>query len=99
MADDFLVRHNNTADHYWLNWDLAQMTAILSIGILSDNQEMINKVIQYFKNGIGPGNVNTAVLHLYDDPDGSGREAGAMSGVRSRPGTRHVMLCIDRVFL
>lgn len=39
MADDFLVRHNNTADHYWLNWDLAQMTAILSIGILSDNQE------------------------------------------------------------
>ena len=62
MADDFLIRHNNTTDHYWLNWDLAQMTAILSIGILSDNQEMINKVIQYFKNGIGPGNVDMAVF-------------------------------------
>ena len=91
MADDFLVRHNNTADHYWLNWDLAQMTAILSIGILSDNQEMINKVIQYFKNGIGPGNVNTAVLHLYDDPDGSGEKLGQCQESGRDQG--HAMLC------
>lgn len=91
MADDFLVRHNNTTDHYWLNWDLAQMTAILSIGILSDNQEMINKVIQYFKNGIGPGNVNTAVLHLYDDPDGSGEKLGQCQESGRDQG--HAMLC------
>ena len=65
MADDFLTRHNGTTDHYWLNWDLAQMTALLSIGILGDNQEMINEVIQYFKNGIGPGNVNTGVMVIY----------------------------------
>lgn len=91
MADDFLIRHNNTTDHYWLNWDLAQMTAILSIGILSDNQEMINKVIQYFKNGIGPGNVNMAVLHLYDDPDGSGEKLGQCQESGRDQG--HAMLC------
>ena len=63
MADDFLVRHNNTADHYWLNWDLAQMTAILSIGILSDNQEMINKVIQYFKNPVATRDTPCYAVH------------------------------------
>ncbi len=69
QASDFLVRHNNTYDHYWLNWDLASMTSILSMGILMDDQEMINEAIIYFKNGIGSGNYQKAANFVYDDPD------------------------------
>lgn len=71
-ASDFLVRHNNTHDHYWLNWDLASMTAILSIGILTDDQDKINEAIIYFKNGIGAGNYQKAANFVYDDPDPTG---------------------------
>lgn len=69
QATDFLVRHNNTYDHYWLNWDLASMTAILSMGILTDNQDMINEAIIYFKNGIGAGNYQKAANNVFTDPD------------------------------
>lgn len=35
----FLSTHNGNecALHYWLNWDLSAMTALLSIGILADD--------------------------------------------------------------
>ena len=38
FATNFLSTHEGRACalHYWLNWDLANMTAILSIGILND---------------------------------------------------------------
>lgn len=91
MADDFLKNHNNTTDHYWLNWDLAQMTAILSIGILADNQEKINQAILYFKNGIGAGNIQKAVVALHDDPDGSGEKLGQCQESGRDQG--HAMLC------
>lgn len=34
VSDMFLKNHNGGQGnmHYWLNWDLAQMTSILSIG-------------------------------------------------------------------
>jgi hypothetical protein len=85
LAHDFLVYHRNTTDHYWLNWDLAAMTAILSIGILNDNQLYINEAIQYFKSGIGAGNIGKAVVALHNDPDsneilGQCQEAGRDQG-------------------
>ncbi len=71
-ATDFLKRHNNTTDHYWLNWDLASMTSILAMGILTEDQDKINEAILYFKNGIGSGNYQKAANFVYDDPDGTG---------------------------
>jgi len=70
-ASRFLQTHNNTACslHYWLNWDLANMTAILSIGILSDDNYKINEAIKYFKKGIGAGNIENAVPYIHKDPD------------------------------
>lgn len=72
QANDFLARHNNTYDHYWLNWDLAAMTAILSMGILTDDQEKVNEAVAYFKTGIGAGRFEKAAPFVYDDPDGTG---------------------------
>ena len=48
-ASDFLAHKEACKQHSWLNWDLAQMTSILSIGILCDDQDKINEAILYFK--------------------------------------------------
>lgn len=59
----------NGDDHWWMNWDLASMTAILSIGILTDNQDMVNEAILYFKQGTGPGCImRKGVIAVFDDP-------------------------------
>lgn len=64
------VQQNSGGGHYWLNWDLAAMTTILSIGVLSENQDYINEAIMYFKGvGAGPGNIRKAVPFLHQDPD------------------------------
>lgn len=37
LNDDFLTKHNGTkVDHYWANWDLANMASLLEIGVLTD---------------------------------------------------------------
>ena len=67
----FLSTHNGNecALHYWLNWDLSAMTALLSIGILADDNFKINEAIQYFKFGIGSGNIGNGVPFIHLDPD------------------------------
>lgn len=75
--------------HYWWNWDLAALSTILSIGILSDNQDYINEAIMYQKGmGGGPGNILNGVPYLHPDPDsdellGQGNELGRDQGHNS----------------
>ena len=70
VSNMFLKNHNGGQGnmHYWLNWDLAQMTSILSIGILCDDNVLINQAIVYFKNEEGrykeAGNIKNAVPFL-----------------------------------
>ncbi len=92
-ASRFLQTHNNACEtHYWLNWDLANMTAVLSIGILTDDNYKINEAIKYFKLGIGNGNIAKAVPFMYKDPDsdqmiGQSQESGRDQG--------HATLCVS----
>lgn len=91
-ASRFLQTHNNACEtHYWLNWDLANMTAVLSIGILTDDNYKINEAIKYFKMGLGNGNITKAVPFIYKDPDsdqmiGQCQESGRDQG--------HATLCV-----
>ncbi len=63
----------NYGDHWWMNWDLASMTALLSIGILTEDQDMINEAILHFKQGEGPGCImRKGVLLMEEDPSGTG---------------------------
>ncbi len=63
----------NNTDHWWMNWDLASMTALLSIGILSDDQDMINEAILHFKQGEGPGCImRKGIITMEEDPSGTG---------------------------
>jgi hypothetical protein len=93
QASKFLSLHNGVSCplHYWLNWDLAQMTAVLSIGILTDDNFKINEAIQYFKYGVGSGNITNAVPFTYQDPNsseiiGQCQESGRDQG--------HATLCV-----
>jgi len=67
LALDFLERHNGACDsHYWANWDIANMNTVLAIGILADDKSKINYAIQYFKKGIGTGNIDHAVVYRHN---------------------------------
>ena len=67
----FLENHHNNDNplHYWLNWDLAALNAILSVGILCDDKTLVDYVINYSANGTGTGNVNNAIVATHEDAD------------------------------
>lgn len=84
-AHGFLQKGAGCAMHYWLNWDLAQMNAILAIGILTEDNSKITEAIKYFKLGQGTGNIANAVPYMHKDPDsaemlGQGNESGRDQG-------------------
>lgn len=90
LCSKFLKEQNG--QHYWMNWDMAQMTAILSIGILAEDQNMVNEAILYFKQGAGPGNINgKAIVKVFDDPSGSGEKLA--QGNESGRDQGHNTLC------
>ncbi len=85
---DFLVRHNNAQiDHYWANWDLAQLNTILAIGVFTDSSTLYDEAIDYFKHGAGNGSVTKAIWKLYPEQGlGQVQESGRDQG--------HAMLVI-----
>lgn len=98
LAKTFLSNHNGGqgTQYCWLNWDLANLTAMLSIGILVEDNYMINYAINYFKNEDAlfseNGNIMNAVPYLHKDPDseemlGQCEESGRDQG--------HAQLCVS----
>ena len=80
-AHRFLVRHNGTCDtHYWVNWDLCNMACVMAVGILCDNRAIYNEAVNYFKTGVGNGNINRMVNFLYDGGLGQWQESGRDQG-------------------
>jgi hypothetical protein len=74
---DFLTRHNNACiSHYWANWDICNMTAILGIGVLCDDTAKFNEAISYFKSGAGNGAIANAVPYLHPGGLGQWQETG-----------------------
>ncbi|MFC7619287.1 hypothetical protein [Microlunatus sp. GCM10028923] len=65
LNKDFLVRRHGTCDgHYWANWDLCNMAAVLSIGIFNDDQAKVDEIIEYFWNDKGQGSIQHVIPHL-----------------------------------
>lgn len=65
----FLDHHQDNAcgnKHYWSNWDLVNLCSYMAIGILTDNSEMVDYVVDYFTNtsskNYGNGNVYNLCL-------------------------------------
>jgi hypothetical protein len=77
----FLVAHNGTrSSHYWANWDLCNMDAILAIGVLCDRPDIYDEAIAYFKAGIGNGNIDHTVYYIHPGNLGQWQEAGRDQG-------------------
>ena len=70
---EFMDKHqNNCDDHYWSNWDLVNMCSYLAIGVLTENNDMVNYVVNYFYSGAGNGCIKKLIQGTFDDPLGSG---------------------------
>ena len=81
MNHDFLSRHNGAKiDHYWANWDLANMSSMLAVGVLTDRADIYSEAVEYFKHGQGNGAIEHAVWMLYPDGLGQVQESGRDQG-------------------
>ena len=74
----FLQLHGNSTcgspKHYMSNWDLVNLCSYLQIGILCEDDEIVNYVADYFtKTGTGLGSLPNIVQKTYDFtcPDGT----------------------------
>lgn len=86
----FLESHWGTCkSHYWANWDLANLTSVLAIGILTDDRAIYNYAINYLQKGDGNGNWYKAINHVFD-----GDNAGLAQIQESGRDQGHATLCI-----
>jgi len=71
LAILFLENHHGNANalHYWLNWDLAALNALVSVGVLTNDQALVNYAISYVNNGEGTGNKDNAIVATHSDTD------------------------------
>ncbi|CAN7363335.1 alginate lyase family protein [Pseudoduganella sp. LjRoot289] len=81
MCHDFLTRHNNAdITHYWANWDLCAMCAVVAIGVLCDDGALFDEAVDYFKNGAGNGAPAQAVYYMHPGYLGQWQESGRDQG-------------------
>ncbi len=81
LQSDFLKRHNGACEsNYWANWDLANMAAVLAIGVFADRDDIFDEGIEYFKHGDGQGAIEQAVHFVHPDGSGQWQEAGRDQG-------------------
>ena len=59
---------------YWSNWDLVNMASYLSIGILTENDDMVDYVVNYFYQGAGNGCIKRLIRGEHTDPLGTGED-------------------------
>ena len=86
----FLETHWGTCkSHYWANWDLANLTSVLAIGILTDDRAIYNYAINYLQQGDGNGNWYKAINHVFD-----GENTGLAQIQESGRDQGHATLCI-----
>jgi hypothetical protein len=87
LVERFLVGNSHGSDHndacitnYWANWDLANMAAMIAIGVFTDNRGIYNRGIEYFKNGAGNGSIRHAVPFVHSSTLGQWQESGRDQG-------------------
>ena len=74
LAILFLQNHHNTASdanakHYWMNWDMAALNALMSVGVLTDDKALVDYALDYMDNGNGNGSKANAIVATHQDAD------------------------------
>jgi Alginate lyase len=81
LSHDFLLNHNGSCiSHYWANWDLVNIAAVLAIGIVLDDSVMVQEAVTYFISGAGNGAIGKAVTFIHPDGLGQWQESGRDQG-------------------
>lgn len=81
MNRDFLAGHNGASiDHYWANWDLANIASMLAIGVFTDRHDIYRAAVEYYLHGAGNGSLDHLVWKLYDGDLGQWQESGRDQG-------------------
>ncbi|HLP76885.1 MAG TPA: alginate lyase family protein, partial [Candidatus Paceibacterota bacterium] len=74
----WLAGQNNS--HYWANWTLANMCSMLAIGVLCDDQAIVNEALNHFYNGVHTGGIENSVYYVHPDGLGQWQESGRDQG-------------------
>jgi hypothetical protein len=81
LSHDFLLNHNNACiSHYWANWDLVSMAAVLAIGVVIDDTSLFFEAVDYFKNGAGNGSISHVIWKIHPNGLGQWQESGRDQG-------------------
>lgn len=81
IGNNWGLPHNDAYfQNYWANWDLCNMASAMAIGIFCDNEEIYNKAVDYFKNGIGNGSIYNAIPYVHADGTAQWQESGRDQG-------------------
>ena len=66
--------------HYWANWDLCNIGALMAIGVFTDRQDLYDEALNYVYNGVGNGAFDKAIYYLHAGNLGQGQEEGRDQG-------------------
>jgi hypothetical protein len=73
--------HNGTCDtHYWANWDLFAMNAVIAIGVVCDRRDIYKEAINYYLAGVGNGAAARVVWQTHPGYLGQWQESGRDQG-------------------
>lgn len=76
-------------DLYYANhlsqWDLCNIASLHAIGVLADDQSIVDEAVDYFKTGVGMGALDNAIWFVHEESGsgkslGQGQEAGRDQG-------------------
>ena len=74
----WLGAQNNS--HYWANWTLANLNSMLAIGVLCDDQEIIDEALNHFYNAVHTGCIENSVYYVHPNGLGQWQESGRDQG-------------------
>lgn len=57
----------------WASWEIPCLNTMLNVGIICEDQELINEVVNYVVHGCASGCVGNLVVALHADPAGLGK--------------------------
>jgi len=72
--------NGQTGTHYWANWTLANMCSMLAIGVLCDDQVIVDEALGHFYNGVHTGGIQNSVYYVHPDGLGQWQESGRDQG-------------------
>ncbi len=77
VVSRFLQDRNQRGDsHFWANWDICNIQALIAIGVFLDDRAIFDEGIEYFKNGKGTGSLMHAVPFIHPGKLGQWQESG-----------------------